>query len=642
MEGSLRRSALVVYGSETGSAQDVAEELARMTERLRFTTHISELNQTPLKSLLHQDVVIFAISTTGQGELPLNAQNFWKALRSARLRSGSLQSLRFTSFGLGDSSYPKFNWAHRKLYNRLVQLGALPVHPRGESDEQHPEGIDGSFLNWSTELRQHLLELFPLPNGITPIPDDVLLEPKWVLDFAPSPIIEQPTNDLPSAHDTSVTASEEEDLNGTNLVPPKGLLPIKGGLTVELFENTRVTPRDHWQDVRHIKLSSKDHLDYGPGDVLSIYPKNFPIDVDQLIHALGWSSVADTPVQFVPTQLVPGHESSYPPHPLFTTTSTQVFTIRTLLTNYYDIMAIPRRSFFSQLAYFTNDEFQKERLLEFTNPEYIDELYDYTTRPRRSILEVLQEFETLKIPWQRLASILPVMRPRQFSIASGGELKSSPQGDTRIELLVAIVKYRTVIKRVRQGVCTRYVESLQPGQSITVTLQKGGLGVSKTEGQRPVVMVGPGTGVAPMRSLIYERRAWSADSDGVSDAEEKSRETDILFYGCRNENADYFFKEEWEKIATDGGLTVHAAFSRDQRQKVYVQDHIRSHPKEVYHALVNRNGLVYICGSSGKMPQAVREALIEVFQGEGALDRDAAEAYLVSMEKAGRYKQETW
>jgi len=139
-------------------------------------------------------------------------------------------------------------------------------------------------------------------------------------------------------------------------------------------------------------------------------------------------------------------------------------------------MSIPRRSFFAQLAHFTNDEFHRERLLEFTNPEYIDELCDYTTRPRRSIVEVLQEFESVKIPWHRICSIIPAIRGRQFSIASAQCPSDRQENKTRIELIIAIVKYRTVIKRIREGVCTRYVASLRPGQEISVTLQRGGLG----------------------------------------------------------------------------------------------------------------------------------------------------------------------
>lgn len=126
------RSALILYGTETGNAQDVAEELGRLVERLHFSARVSELNDVTLvrrayttsnqhvlapladsflyfkKELLQYQVVLVAIATTGQGDLPANSLSFWKALRSARLRPGCLQRLQFVSFGLGDSSYPQF------------------------------------------------------------------------------------------------------------------------------------------------------------------------------------------------------------------------------------------------------------------------------------------------------------------------------------------------------------------------------------------------------------------------------------------------------------------------------------------------------------------------------------------------------
>lgn len=225
-------------------------------------------------------------------------------------------------------------------------------------------------------------------------------------------------------------------------------------------------------------------------------------------------------------------------------------------------MSIPRRSFFAQLAHFTNDEFHRERLLEFTNPEYIDELCDYTTRPRRSIVEVLQEFESVKIPWHRICSIIPAIRGRQFSIASAQCPSDRQENKTRIELIIAIVKYRTVIKRIREGVCTRYVASLRPGQEISVTLQRGGgLGVTKAETTKPVVMIGPGTGVAPMRALIYQRKYWREELQDSSSHGSR----DVLFFGCRNAEADYLFKDEWATLESSGEpLDVFAAFSRDQ------------------------------------------------------------------------------
>jgi sulfite reductase alpha subunit-like flavoprotein len=379
-----------------------------------------------------------------------------------------------------------------------------------------------------------------LPEGLDPIPDDVLLDPNWLLDFVDSthPEPQNGTFTLAS-HPVS-----DDDL------PPPDLLPIPNSLAATITSNARITPKTHWQDVRHLKLSTPSSHPYVPGSTLTIYPKNFPIDVNEFLNIMNWTPIADVPLHFIPTNS--SSTSGTLPIPHFKSTNTTI-TLRNLLTSHLDILSIPRRSFFAHLAHYTSDPFQRDRLLEFTDPQYIDELYDYTTRPRRSILEVLQEFETVKVPWQRVCSLIPVMRGRQFSIAS------ADQGKGEVELLIAIVKYKTVIKRIRQGVCTRYISSLAPGAQISVTLQKGGLGVTQKEIERPVVMVGPGTGVAPMRSLIYQRIMWREENGLVNAGK------DLLFYGCRNAEADYFFKDEWTELMGKGvPLEVFAAFSRDQ------------------------------------------------------------------------------
>ncbi|KAE9983281.1 hypothetical protein BLS_004703 [Venturia inaequalis] len=630
------RSALVLYGSETGNAQDVAEDIGRLCERLRFSTHVAEMDSISLRQLLQPHLVIFAISTTGQGELPANAQSFWRLLRSVRLPPGCLQSVRFTSFGLGDSSYPKFNWAHRKLYNRLAQLGAQAISDRGESDEQHPEGIDGSFIPWSTSLRSSLLEQYPLPKGEEPIPEDVLLEPKWTLEVVGDEEKELRTKGLQVNGTANGIENEAAQVSDT---PPTDLLEIPKGITAKVVSNDRLTPQEHWQDVRHVAFELSEIKNYSPGDVLTIYPKNFPTDVSQFLKTMKWEAIADTPIRFTPTAaLVP----NYPPPPV-ASLQNKIFTLRSLATNHLDIMSIPRRSFFAHLIHHTEDEMQLDRLKEFTDPQYIDELFDYTTRPRRSILEVLDEFTTLTIPWQKICSIIPFIRGRQFSIASGGALKTHIPSDggkssTRVELLIAIVKYKTVIKRIRRGVCTRYITSLTPGTLITTTLQKGALLSKNADVNTPIVMVGPGTGVAPLRSLTYERLAQRQSLSLPA----KPTESDILIYGSRSRSADFFFSSEWATISSQTGLKIYTAFSRDQRQKVYVQDIIHQQGRDIYHVLAEKRGVFYLCGSSGKMPLAVREALVEVFINEGKMERDDAEKYLAAMEKDGRYRQETW
>ncbi|KAI9772685.1 MAG: NAPDH-dependent diflavin reductase [Geoglossum simile] len=660
------RTALVLYGSETGNARDAAEELGRIAERLHFLTRVAEMDSTNPGDLATYSIALFVVSTTGQGDLPANTRTFWKLLLRKRLPPNYLQLVRFTTFGLGDSSYPKFNWAARKLHKRLLQLGANEIYPRGEADEQHPDGIDGSFLPWSIDLRRLLLETYPLPDHISPISEDTLLEPKWLLAFT------EPQEECSNSIENATTSRERtnafthiptigESRETLAKLPPNDLLPIGNSATARLVQNMRVTPPTHWQDVRHLVLTVRSPVQYLPGDVLTIFPKNFPEEVDQFLTLMNWTSIADTPIQFNPSNIsVDGQ--AYPPPPVLHLLSYPKLTLRSLLTHYLDITSIPRRSFFPLIAHFTNNTMHKERLLEFANPKYIDEFYDYTTRPRRSILEVLQEFSSVRIPWQWVAIVVPTLRGRQFSIASGGALKSPPTRDEamsgcRVELLVAIVKYRTVIKKIRQGVCTRYIASLPVGTDLAVVVQKGGLNMANSDLSKPAVMIGPGTGVAPMRALIWERLAArdemqtrfraALDYPGVVGGEKGSTlpstmRQNVLFFGCRNHDADYFFQGEWEELKQKGHLDVFTAFSRDQKQKIYVQDLVREQSSIIYHLLYKLPGIIYICGSSGQMPRAVRETLVEVFQEEGAMSRETAEAHLIKMEKEGRYKQETW
>ncbi|KAI9726594.1 MAG: NAPDH-dependent diflavin reductase [Chrysothrix sp. TS-e1954] len=610
------RHALVAYGSETGAAQDVAEELQRLARRLHFRTRFCELDDNDLAVV---DVVLIAISTTGQGDLPANSRKCWRRLRNARLKLGCLTQVRFASFGLGDSSYPKYNWAHRKLHSRLQQLGAQSVCERGESDEQHPEGVDGQFVPWLSKLRTTLLEQYPLPDGVEPIADETFLDPDCQLQFA----------QLSNGHAGDSGTDPCEGLS--NLASWDHMTHVVDGTPATLDTNERLTPESHWQDVRLLDFTIPSRRIYEPSDVLTIFPKNFPTEVDHLIALQDWTSIADAPLIYCPTDPFTDPSLSSLPHPL---THDRYLTLRALFTHDLDITAIPRRSFFASIAHFASDSTQKERLIEFTDPKYIDEFYDYTTRPRRSILEVLQEFDSVRIPLKWVCSIFPRIRGRQFSIASGGELKQNADGSTRVQLLVAIVKYRTVIKKLREGLCTRYLAALQPGATLTVQLVKGGMKVNL---HRPAIMIGPGTGVAPLRSLMLERLARERDTNGA-------KGEGLLFFGARNRSADYFFEHDWTRLQMSTNLTVHAAFSRDQKQKVYVQDLIREQSKEVY-SLLQADGVVYVCGSSGQMPKSVREALVWVVEREGEGDgmvREEAESFVEALEKSGRYQQETW
>lgn len=332
-----------------------------------------------------------------------------------------------------------------------------------------------------------------------------------------------------------------------------------GTFEATLTRNQRLTPEDHWQDVRLFEFSTP-LIDYQPGDVLSIYPHNSASAVDKLIQLMHWHEIADKPIRFVPTSQ--DQPSSPPPLSVVGQNGKPSLTLRYLLTTHLDLNAIPRRSFFASLSHFTIDEFQHNRLVEFTAPEYVDELFDYTTRPRRSIIEVLDEFDTVKIPWKWIAGILPTIRGRQYSIASGGALKTSENGTKgRIELLIAMVKYRTVIKKIREGLCSKYMSDLKVGQKLNVLLCKGGMRINL---DRPAMMIGPGTGIAPLRSMLLERAAQWLDDDEVH------RSKQLLFYGGRNKSKDFFFKDDWQNLKQSLSLDVLTAWSRDQVSLVQI------------------------------------------------------------------------
>ncbi|KAI1000209.1 NADPH-dependent diflavin oxidoreductase 1 [Podosphaera aphanis] len=688
------RTALIIFGSETGNSEEVAEQLGCLLERLHFLARISEMNDVKINELWNYSVVILITSTTGQGEFPANACNFWRNLLRKRLPPGYLNHVKYTTFGLGDSSYPKFNVSARKLHKRLLQLGANEIYPPGEADDQHPEGIDGTYLPWSNNLYNLLVTSYPLPEGLSPIPSESFLPPKYHLQIDedhigsltlarsiqatndshyqncskvelslsqinPAPEIAYGTGDALLLETDASSNGRFGQLGKSQLATDnfkettqpliEGHIPLPDGYIATLESNTRMTPDDHFQDVRELIFTLKNSPLYEPGDSIIIYPQNFPEDVNTLINLMDWQGVADKPLKFVPD-----YPEYYGEKWLITTVShlhpIPHSTLRQLLTHNLDITAIPKRRFFEIIAQHTDNSLHRERLLEFANPVFTDEFYDYTSRPRRSILEVLLDFPTVKLPWRYATSIFPIIRGRNYSIASGGveKLEYTVSGAvTNITILVAIVKYRTVLKKIRQGLCSRYIASLNKKTQIQIEFKKSGsfYKLAREFPQFPLILVAPGTGIAPCRSLIFERKELKY--------EYQRRNPDFtvgynfLFFGCRNRKADFFYEEDWksQKLQTN----VYPAFSRDKLQKIYVQDIIRQEAELVATLILREEAIIYVCGSSGNMPKSVREAFIyaltscENVEYPGVpFTRESAIKQLEVMEKSGRYIQETW
>ncbi|GAM87331.1 hypothetical protein ANO11243_053540 [Dothideomycetidae sp. 11243] len=393
-------------------------------------------------------------------------------------------------------------------------------------------------------------------------------------------------------------------------VPDESLVPICESVKADLIANERLTPVDHFQDVRLLDLSLHADVPYGPGAVAVVYPKNFPADVDDFIKSQSWESVADLPLALCPTSVnTPTPASS--PSPLRHVTLAPTTTLRELLTNYLDIASIPRRSFFASLAYFTkcgneDEKYQRERILELANPELIDEL----SHARISIGQ-----NTMAI---------------------------CMKGASRVQLLVAVANPpNPIIKyRKRHGVCTRYITTLKPGQQLNIGMQPGYLDVKPSDYEVPMIMISPGTGLASMRSLIYDRLKCARQ--GMFKVAGQPLAGCLLFFGCRSRDADLFFRHEWGALEREG-LEMFLALSRDKEEpRNYVQDLLVKQADKVFEAIDAKQARIFVCGSSGSMPKAVRQAIVDIVKSKRDMNDEDAEAYLAALEKQGRYKQEIW
>ncbi|KZT55371.1 riboflavin synthase domain-like protein [Calocera cornea HHB12733] len=539
-----------------------------------------------IASLIEEPLVIFVCSTTGQGVEPRNMTKLWKTLLRADLPADLFDGMDFSVFGLGDSSYARYNWAAKKLQRRLQSLGAREIWERGDADDQHYLGLDGALDPWIDGLFRVLLEMYPLPHGLEIVPKDYLYPARVRVEYLDVPQL--PLSEAPFS--------------------------FPGSSSAQLLRMKRLTRPDWYQDVRHIEFEFDEAVSYSPGDIAVLHPENDPEEVQRFLQRMGWSETADKPFRIVPED----QERPLPEH------WPEVMTLRIAFTRYLDILGVPRRSFFESLANFTTEQMETEKLREFCSPEGQDDLYAYCHRVRRTTAEVITEFRSVVIPQEYVFDVFPELRPREFSIASS--VKRHPK---QVHLCVAIVQYKTKLKAPRKGVCTSWLTRLREGDRVQIAFESGTMHLPPVP-STPIILVGPGTGVAPMRSFIEDRIY-----------HEKSKEN-ILYFGCRSLDADCHYKDEWSAYQDKGQLVCRIAASRDQPRKVYVQNLIVEDAARIWKTVHENKGYVLVSGSSNKMPLAVRQAVEDALTGEGKLTAEDAKEYVKRMEMTGRWQEECW
>ncbi|XP_021506781.1 NADPH-dependent diflavin oxidoreductase 1 isoform X1 [Meriones unguiculatus] len=591
---------LVLFGSQTGTAQDEAERLGREAWRRRLDCRVQALDSYSVANLIREPLVIFVCATTGQGDPPDNMKNFWRFIFRKSLLSTSLCQMDFAVLGLGDSSYAKFNFVAKKLHRRLLQLGGNALLPPCLGDDQHELGPDAAIDPWSRDLWEKIMGLYPVPLDFPEIPPGVPLPSRYIFEIL-----------------QDVTSIGAEELNITSSAPqgpPSELQPF----LAPVVTNQRVTGPRHFQDVRLIEFDITDsNISFAAGDVVLILPSNSEAHTQQFCQVL----CLDPNQIFMLKPREPGVPG--PPG------LPQPCTVWHLVSQYLDIASVPRRSFFELLACLSPHVLEREKLLEFSSARGQEELWEYCNRPRRTILEVLCDFPNTAgaIPPDYLLDLIPRIRPRAFSIASS--LLAHPR---RLQILVAVVEYKTRLKDPRRGLCSSWLASLDPGQAgpvrVPLWVRPGSLVFPKTL-DTPIIMVGPGTGVAPFRAAIQERVAHGQTGN-------------FLFFGCRQRDQDFYWQTEWQELEKKGCLTLVTAFSREQEQKVHVQHRLRELGPLVWELLDLRGAYFYLAGNAKCMPTDVAEALISIFQEEGKLSNADAAAYLARLQHTLRFQTETW
>ena len=584
---------LILYGSQTGTAQDVAEQIWRSSKKYNFEGPVLPMDEFPIQKLTEQSLVIFVVATTGDGDVPDNMLNSWKLLLRRSLPSNLLENLQYACLGLGDSSYVKFNYAAKKLSKRLQQLGAKQVIPLGLCDDQHDHGLSAVALPWMKQLWQQ-------------IENDLGVKPKSVNGFeSDSTIFRWHCKKIDEMKKDCKNPSELHCRFWQSKDEPHKLI-LKG--------NIRTTNEQHFQDVRLLEFITPEDLYWAPGDVLQVQAQNSEKQVEDFFT---WAE--EHHLNFTPDTVVE-ITSNYSDMPL-PKCYRQPITVREMATYVWDLSYRPRQRAFELLALNCDNELEKEKLYEFCTAEGLDDLINYINRPRRTILEVLQDFRhaSSKLNLNTLIELFTFIQPRSFSIAS---CKESGQ----LDLLVAVVEYKTKLSAPRLGLCSNWLKSLSKGAQIHASIKPGTLKLPQNIAT-PIIVVGPGTGIAPFRSIIqsfYMKRAGNVCTEPNI----------TVFFGCRNKSKDFHFQEDLEKWAAEKFIRLYCAFSRDQENKVYVQHLIEENAQLLKPLILTNQACIYVSGSSKNMPKSVKEAFVKV------LDND--ESTVEQLIKTRRYQEETW
>ncbi|WP_028548022.1 assimilatory sulfite reductase (NADPH) flavoprotein subunit [Paenibacillus sp. UNC451MF] len=365
----------------------------------------------------------------------------------------------------------------------------------------------------------------------------------------------------------------------------------------EVLDNLNLNGRGSDRETRHLELSLEGSgLTYAPGDCVGVYPQNDPSLVEEIIDELKWNSEA---------LLAVGK-------------SGETSSLKDALLHHYEITVLTKPLMEKAVAFSGNSN-----LADLVKPENKQDLKEYMNG--RDLLDLLRDFAPWSLTVGDIPALLRKLPPRLYSIASS--YNAHPD---EVHLTIRKVQYEAH-GRERGGVCSVHAsERLQSGDKLPIFIQKNPNFKPPVNPDTPVIMIGPGTGVAPFRAFLEEREELGVEGKSW------------LFYGDRHFVTDFLYQTDWQRMLKAGVLTnLDVAFSRDTEEKVYVQHRMLENASELYQWL-QEGAHVYICGDEKHMAHDVHKALLTIIEQQGAKSPEEAAAYVAELQEQGRYQRDVY
>jgi len=593
---------VVFYGSQTGTAEEFASRIAKEFSKYGLKSIIADPEECDMSDLsvlptaISDHLVVLCMATYGEGDPTDNAAEFYQMLQDQEM---DLNGLRYCVFGLGNKTYELYNETGRYVNKRLAEFGAERVFPMGEGDDD--ANMEDDFVTWKDELIPKVCELF----GLDEAGEDMSMRQYELTE--------------PEEWDPDRLFQGEIGRLKTHL-PEKQRPPfdVKNPYMATVLTN-RELHKNSGRNCLHIEVDIKDsRLRYEAGDHVAVFPSNKAALVEQLCSILD-----KDPDKVFTLKNTDAYSSKKHPFPCPTT-------YRTALTHYVDICAPPRTHVLKEFLRHTTGEEDRAHLTLLTaKGEEGKALYQgWVVDACRSVLHVLEDLPSCRPPLDLVCEMLPRLQARYYSISS-----SSRTHPTSIHITAVVLRYTTPTNRTHDGVATTWLMDRQPGDKLPIFVRRSQFRLP-VKAAVPVVMIGPGTGLAPFRGFLQERGAAKARGDALG--------TTVLYFGCRHRDQDYIYREELEAWEAEGLVSLRTAFSRDQATKVYVQHLVASDAQQLWDIIGRQKGHVYVCGDAKNMAREVHAAIVAAVRDQGGKSTQEAEDYVKGMVAKRRYCSDVW